>query len=37
MDKLTKEQRHYNMSRTLGKDTRRKYLFCRGLRYRKND
>ena len=42
MDKLTREQRHYNMSRIHGKDTKpeiavRKYLFCRGLRYRKND
>ena len=42
MDKLTKEQRHYNMSQIHGKDTQpeiavRKYLFSRGLRYRKND
>lgn len=42
MDTLTKEQRHYNMSRIRGKDTQpelavRKYLFSRGLRYRKND
>ena len=42
MDTLTKEQRHYNMSQIHGKDTQpeiavRKYLFSRGLRYRKND
>lgn len=42
MDKLSAEQRHYNMSRIRGKDTKpeilvRKYLFSRGLRFRKND
>ena len=42
MDKLTPEQRHYNMSQIHGKDTKpeilvRKYLFNMGLRYRKND
>ena len=42
MDTLTKEQRHYNMSQIHGKNTQpeivvRKYLFSRGLRYRKND
>ena len=42
MDRVSKEQRHYNMSRIRGKDTRpeilvRKYLFHNGLRYRKND
>ena len=41
MDTLTKEQRHINMSRIKGKDTSpevivRKYLFSKGLRYRKN-
>jgi DNA mismatch endonuclease (patch repair protein) len=41
-DVLTKEQRSYNMSRIRSKDTKpeeivRKYLFSRGLRYRKND
>ena len=41
-DVLTPEQRHYNMSRIRGKDTKpeeivRKYLFSKGLRYRKND
>lgn len=41
-DNHTKEQRSYNMSRIRAKDTKpeeivRKYLFCRGLRYRKND
>ena len=39
---MTSEQRHYNMSRIRGKDTKqeilvRKYLFSQGLRYRKND
>lgn len=42
MDKLPAEQRHYNMSRIRGKDTKpeilvRKYLFSKGLRFRKND
>lgn len=41
MDKLTPEQRHYTMSHIRGKDTRpevlvRKYLFQKGLRFRKN-
>jgi DNA mismatch endonuclease (patch repair protein) len=41
-DVLTKKQRSYNMSQIRGKDTKpeeivRKYLFSRGLRYRKND
>lgn len=41
-DVLTKEQRHFNMSRIRAKDTKpeeivRKYLFSRGYRYRKND
>lgn len=41
-DKLTKEQRSWNMSRIKGKDTRievavRKRLFSYGYRYRKND
>ncbi len=41
-DIKTPEQRSYNMSRIRGKDTRpeelvRKYLFSKGLRYRKND
>lgn len=41
-DVHTKEQRSYNMSRIKGKDTKpeevvRKYLFSRGLRFRKND
>lgn len=40
-DKLTIEQRHYNMSRIRGKDTKpemivRKYLWSRGFRYRLN-
>lgn len=40
-DKLTIEQRHYNMSRIRAKDTRpemvvRKYLWSRGFRYRLN-
>ena len=42
MDKLTPDQRHENMSHIHGKDTKpeiivRKYLFNKGLRYRKND
>ena len=42
MDKVSKEQRHDNMSKIHGKDTKpeilvRKYLFKCGLRYRKND
>ena len=41
MDNKTAEQRHENMSRIKGKDTKpeilvRKYLFARGFRYRKN-
>ncbi len=41
-DNHTREQRSYNMSRIRSKDTKpeeivRKYLFSRGLRYRKND
>lgn len=41
-DKLTKEQRSWNMSRIKGKDTEievavRKRLFSYGYRYRKND
>lgn len=41
-DVLSKEQRKYNMSRIRGKNTKpeelvRKYLFSKGLRYRKND
>jgi DNA mismatch endonuclease (patch repair protein) len=41
-DVLTKKQRSYNMSQIRGKDTKpeeivRKYLFSKGLRYRKND
>lgn len=41
-DVLTREQRKNNMSRICGKNTKpeemvRKYLFSRGLRYRKND
>lgn len=40
-DKLSIEQRHYNMSRIRGKDTKpemivRKYLWSRGFRYRLN-
>lgn len=40
-DKLTTEQRHYNMSRIRAKDTKpemivRKYLWGRGFRYRLN-
>ena len=42
MDRLSPEQRSYNMSLIHGKDTKpeilvRKYLFSRGLRFRKND
>ena len=42
MDTRTPEQRSYNMSLIHGKDTKpeilvRKYLFSRGLRFRKND
>lgn len=42
MDVHSKEVRSYNMSRIHGKDTKpeeivRKYLFAKGLRYRKND
>lgn len=42
MDTASSEQRHYNMSQIRGKDTKpellvRRYLFSRGLRYRKND
>lgn len=41
MDNHTKEVRSYNMSRIRSKDTKpeemvRKYLFSKGLRYRKN-
>lgn len=41
MDKHSKEVRSYNMSRIRSKDTKpeetvRKYLFSKGLRYRKN-
>lgn len=41
-DKLTPEQRSWNMSRIKGKDTKievevRKYLFSKGYRFRKND
>lgn len=41
-DKLTLEQRSWNMSRIKGKDTKievkvRKYLFSKGYRFRKND
>ncbi|WP_274939937.1 very short patch repair endonuclease [Chordicoccus furentiruminis] len=41
-DVHSKETRSYNMSRIRGKDTKpeemvRKYLFSKGLRYRKND
>lgn len=41
-DVHSKEVRSYNMSRIRGKDTKpevlvRKYLFSRGLRFRKND
>ena len=42
MDKITPEQRSYTMSLIHGKDTKpeilvRRYLFSRGLRFRKND
>ena len=42
MDTVSIEQRHYNMSRIHGKDTKpeiavRRYLFRSGLRFRKND
>ena len=42
MDKLSREQRSRNMSLIRGKDTKpeilvRRYLFSRGLRFRKND
>ena len=42
MDTVSVEQRKYNMSQIHGKDTKpeiivRKYLFHKGLRYRKND
>lgn len=42
MDNLTKEARSENMSRIRGSNTKleemvRKYLFSRGLRFRKND
>ena len=42
MDTMTPEKRHENMSHIRGKDTKpeivvRKYLFSKGLRYRKND
>lgn len=42
MDKITAEQRSFNMSRIHGKDTKpevlvRKYLFGKGFRFRKND
>ena len=42
MDRITHEQRSYNMSLIHGRDTKpeilvRKYLFSRGLRFRKND
>ena len=41
-DVHSKDTRSYNMSRIRSHDTKpetvvRKYLFCRGLRYRKND
>jgi DNA mismatch endonuclease (patch repair protein) len=41
MDRISKEQRHKNMSRVKGKDTTpelllRKALWARGIRYRKN-
>ena len=41
-DVLTPDQRSYNMSRIKNKDTKpeeivRKFLFSKGLRYRKND
>ena len=42
VDKFSKETRSYNMSRIKGKDTKpeilvRRYLFSKGLRFRKND
>lgn len=42
MDSLSPEQRSRNMSRIRGKDTKpekivRRFLFSKGLRYRKND
>ena len=42
VDKFTKETRSYVMSQIKGKDTKpeilvRKYLFSKGLRFRKND
>lgn len=42
MDTLTPEQRRANMSKIRGSDTKpeeivRKFLFAKGLRYRKND
>ncbi len=42
MDKVSSQQRSYNMSLIHGQDTKpeilvRKYLFSRGLRFRKND
>ena len=42
MGNMISERRHYNMTRIHGKDTKpeilvRKYLFNRGLRFRKND
>lgn len=42
VDKVSKEVRSYNMSRIRSKDTKpeilvRRYLFSRGLRFRKND
>lgn len=42
VDRFSKETRSYNMSRIRSKDTKpeiivRKYLFSRGLRFRKND
>ena len=41
LDRITKEQRSYNMSKIKGKDTNievkvRKYLYHHGYRYRKN-
>lgn len=41
MDKLTKEERSYNMARIKGKNTKpevlvRSFLFSKGLRFRKN-
>ena len=42
VDKFSKETRSYNMSQIKGKDTKpeimiRKFLFSKGLRFRKND